>query len=105
MQPASTPAHATDADPASCLGGCGGDSGGGCADDHRAADHPAAAARSLARTPEAMAAISVGIGAIAALGGLRLALVADTPVGPSIVVVACAAFALTRLLGLRPGWR
>ncbi len=48
---------------------------------------PAAAARSLARTtPEAMAAISVGIGAIAALGGLRLALVADTPVGPSIVL-------------------
>ncbi len=54
---------------------------------------PAAAARSLARTPEAMAALSVGAAALAALGGLQLALWLDTPVGPSIVCVAVTLFA------------
>lgn len=54
---------------------------------------PAAAARGLSRTPETMAALSAGIGAVAALGGLGLALRLDTPVGPSIVVLAVALFA------------
>lgn len=60
---------------------------------------PAAAARSVARTPEQMAGAAVAIGAVSALGGLGLAFRADTPVGPSIVVVALGLFALTQ--GLR----
>jgi zinc transport system permease protein len=51
---------------------------------------PAAAARALARTPEAMAAVAVAIGAMAALAGLALSWHLDTPTGPSIVVVAAA---------------
>tara|TARA_R100000322_G_scaffold117349_14_gene75759 strand:- start:6019 stop:6819 length:801 start_codon:yes stop_codon:yes gene_type:complete len=53
---------------------------------------PAAAARGLSRTPEAMAGWAVVIGIGAALGGLALSYGADTPTGPSIVVVAAAAF-------------
>lgn len=65
---------------------------------------PAAAARSFARTPEGMAALATAIGAVSALGGLRLALWLDTPVGPSIVVVAAAIFAASTLTGrLRAG--
>ena len=59
---------------------------------------PAAAARPLARTPEAMAAIAAGIGALAALGGLGASFQWDTPTGPSIVSVAAGAFVLTSLL-------
>ncbi|HUF85933.1 MAG TPA: metal ABC transporter permease [Thermohalobaculum sp.] len=59
---------------------------------------PAAAARPLARTPEAMAAAAALIGAVAVLAGLRLAWVADTPAGPSIVVAALALFLLSNLL-------
>ena len=58
---------------------------------------PAAAARPLARTPEAMALLAAGIGAAATVIGLRAALVLDTPAGPSIVCVAAIAFALTSL--------
>lgn len=53
---------------------------------------PAAAARSLARGPEAMAVIAAGLGSLAALGGLGLSLLADTPAGPSIVCVAALFF-------------
>jgi len=60
---------------------------------------PAASARNLARTPEAMAAIATGIGAVAALGGLWLSLTLDSPVGPSIVCVASAIFAATAVSG------
>jgi zinc transport system permease protein len=60
---------------------------------------PAAAARSFARTPEEMAAWAVILGGVAALGGLWLAFRLDSPVGPSIVVVAIAIFALAQ--GLR----
>jgi zinc transport system permease protein len=60
---------------------------------------PAAAARSLARTPEAMAALSMLLGAGAALGGLFMAIRLDTPVGPSIVCVAVAIFAALMLVG------
>jgi len=55
---------------------------------------PAAAARGMARNPEVMAGLAVVIGAVSALGGLGLALQLDTPVGPSIVVVAVGIFAL-----------
>ena len=59
---------------------------------------PAAAARPLARTPEAMVLAAALIGAAAALGGLRLAWVADTPAGPSMVVVALGLFLVSNLL-------
>ncbi len=60
---------------------------------------PAAAARPFARTPEGMAAMATGIGAFAALAGLRLSLWLDTPVGPSIVCVAAGVFALATIGG------
>lgn len=53
---------------------------------------PPAAARSLARTPEQMAIFSALIGMIAVIGGLLLSYLADTPAGPSVVVVATALF-------------
>jgi len=59
---------------------------------------PAAAARPLARTPEAMVLAAALIGAAAALGGLRVAWVADTPAGPSMVVVALGLFLVSNLL-------
>lgn len=60
---------------------------------------PAAAARSLAQTPERMAVAAMGIGAASALGGLWMAVRLDTPVGPSIVCVAVAAFAVLTTVG------
>jgi zinc transport system permease protein len=59
---------------------------------------PAAAARRLAHTPESMAMIAAGIGALAVAGGLGAAVAADTPAGPTIVVAALALF----LIGLIP---
>ncbi|MGV6849561.1 MAG: metal ABC transporter permease [Marinibacterium sp.] len=56
---------------------------------------PAAAARPLVRTPEAMALVAALIGAAAALGGLWGAYLFDTPTGPSIVCAAAVLFALT----------
>jgi zinc transport system permease protein len=58
---------------------------------------PAATARSFARTPEAMAALTIAIGAAAGIGGLALSLWQDTPAGPSIIVVAAGLFALASL--------
>ena len=60
---------------------------------------PAAAARGLARSPEAMAVFASLIGGLAVLGGLLASLRFDTPAGPSIVVAAAAAFAVSALLG------
>lgn len=60
---------------------------------------PAAAARNLARTPEAMAAIAAAIGVISAIAGLRGAYILDTPAGPSIVCVAAILFAILSLVG------
>ncbi len=60
---------------------------------------PAAAARPLARTPEAMALMAALLGGISALGGLWAAFVLDTPTGPSIVCVAAVLFALTNTIG------
>jgi zinc transport system permease protein len=51
---------------------------------------PAAAARSLARTPEAMAVGAVAAGAAAVLGGLWGSLHLDAPAGPAIVLAALA---------------
>lgn len=59
---------------------------------------PAAAARCLARTPEAMALIAAAIGAVSAIAGLQGAYVFDTPAGPSIVCVASILFVLFNLL-------
>ena len=60
---------------------------------------PAAAARGLARSPEAMAVLAVLIGAAASLGGLQLSLWQDTPAGPSIVAAAAVLFALSAMFG------
>ncbi|WP_415919614.1 metal ABC transporter permease [Tateyamaria sp. SN6-1] len=60
---------------------------------------PAAAARGLARTPEAMAMISACIGAVSAIAGLRAAYILDTPAGPSIVCVAAILFAAFNVIG------
>ena len=43
-----------------------------------------------------MAIAAMGMGIVSALAGLALAFRLDTPVGPTIVCVAVAAFALTR---------
>jgi zinc transport system permease protein len=62
---------------------------------------PAAAARSLARTPEAMAVAAVAIGALAVVGGLLASLRLDTPAGPSIVAVAAMIFVVSLPLAYR----
>ena len=62
---------------------------------------PAAAARNLARTPEAMAMIAAVIGGVSAVAGLRAAYVFDAPAGPSIVCVAAFLFAGLGLVGWR----
>ena len=58
---------------------------------------PPAAARPLARTPEAMALIAALVGAVAAPLGIGGALWTDAPAGPCIVLAAAALFALTGL--------
>ncbi len=60
---------------------------------------PAAAARRVAGTPEAMAALAAAAGAVAVLGGLAASLAWDTPAGPSIVAAAAALFALSQAAG------
>ena len=62
---------------------------------------PAAAARGLAKTPEAMALVAAVIGSISAIAGLQGAYVFDTPAGPSIVCVAAILFAALNLFGWR----
>lgn len=62
---------------------------------------PAAAARSLSRTPEAMAGWAVGIGSLAVAAGLAGSLAYDTPAGPSIVVAAFALFLLSLVRAAR----
>ena len=62
---------------------------------------PPAAARSLARTPEAMALVAAAIGGVSAVAGLRAAYLLDTPAGPSIVCVAALLFAGFSLAGWR----
>jgi len=62
---------------------------------------PAAAARSLARTPEAMAVTAGLIGTLSVVAGLRGAFHLDTPAGPSIVCVAALCFAGLSLVTTR----
>lgn len=56
---------------------------------------PAATARALARTPEAMAVWAVILGALSVVAGLWASLAFDTPAGPSIVAASAALFALS----------
>lgn len=58
---------------------------------------PAATARRFAQTPEHMALLSVGLGALSALAGLRAALIFDIPVGPAIICSAAILFGLGTL--------
>ncbi len=58
---------------------------------------PAAAAAPLARSPERMVVISALISSVSVLGGLWMSWEADTPAGPSIIVVAAIIFVLTAL--------
>ena len=60
---------------------------------------PAAAARAIARGPEAMAMLASALGALACLLGLSLSLWQDTPAGPSMVAAATGIFALAALCG------
>ena len=66
---------------------------------------PAAAARRLARTPEAMAVLAAVIGSAAVSGGLAMSLEWDTPAGPSAVVVALAIFIVMIAWPRRPAGR
>ena len=59
---------------------------------------PAAAARGMARTPEAMAAIAAAIGILATIAGLGASYHWDTPAGPSIVSAAALAFVFAAAL-------
>ena len=63
---------------------------------------PAAAARRLARTPEAMTVIAAILGCIAVAAGLWGSLQWDTPTGPSVVVAATLLFVVGLLV---PGAR
>lgn len=58
---------------------------------------PAAAARPLAQTPEAMAIMAAGIGAAGAAGGLAASYHLDAPSGPMIVVTLFVVFCLAGL--------
>lgn len=59
---------------------------------------PAAAARAVVRSPEAMAFGAAGVGALAAVGGLGLSYQMDTPAGPSIVCAAAVLFLALNLV-------
>ena len=56
---------------------------------------PAAAARLIARGPEAMAGFATLFGVIAAIGGLYAARAFGTPAGPSIICFAAAIFCVS----------
>ena len=62
---------------------------------------PAATARRVAQTPEAMAGWAAVAGTLAVLGGLYASLRLDTPAGPSIVVASTLLFLLTGLIKVR----
>ena len=56
---------------------------------------PAATARRLTRTPEAMAAAASALGVVAVLAGLGASLLWDAPASPAIVLAAALLFALS----------
>ena len=59
---------------------------------------PAAAARNLARSPEAMAIVAALIGAFAATVGIVISIFVNAPVGPAIVTSALSVFILSQVL-------
>ncbi|MBM3584539.1 MAG: hypothetical protein FJX36_08990 [Alphaproteobacteria bacterium] len=59
---------------------------------------PAAAARSFARTPEAMAVLASLLGVAAVVLGLAFSVLVDAPSGPAIVCVATVLFAIARVI-------
>jgi len=59
---------------------------------------PAASARAVTKSPEAMAVGAAIIGAASACGGLWMSYTMDTPAGPSIVCVAAVFFAASNLM-------
>ena len=61
---------------------------------------PAAAARRVVQTPEAMAIVAALIGALSVIAGLAGSYYWDTPAGPSIVLAAAAMFGLFYALPL-----
>ena len=64
---------------------------------------PAAAARRVAATPEAMALMAAAIGCAAVGGGVGASVAWDTPAGPSIVVAATAVFVAALMVPARGG--
>ncbi len=62
---------------------------------------PPAAARPFARTPEAMAVLAAGIGALSAVSGVAISWQLDTPTGPSIVSAAAFIFAVSQIASRR----
>lgn len=60
---------------------------------------PAAAARPFSNTPERMAMLAALTGIAAALGGLWLAFIFDTPAGPTIVCLSAVFFAVSATYG------
>jgi len=56
---------------------------------------PAAASRRLTYTPEQMALVASLLGCLSVLGGLSASFFWDTPVGPSVVLVASSLFLLS----------
>jgi len=63
---------------------------------------PAAAARRLASTPEAMALLAAAVGVLSVLGGLWASFWLDVPSGPAIVVASSVVFLVVVML---PGRR
>jgi zinc transport system permease protein len=59
---------------------------------------PPACARTFARTPESMATMASIVGCLAVCGGITASWYRDTPAGPSIVVMACVLFVISRLV-------
>ena len=62
---------------------------------------PAAAARPLSKTPEAMTFVAGTIGIGSVLAGVWGSYYYDTPTGPTIVCVAAVVFALSNLAAIR----
>jgi zinc transport system permease protein len=62
---------------------------------------PAATARRVARTPEAMAMLAGLAGTVAVLAGIAASLTWDVPTGPAIVLAAGGLFAISAALPRR----
>lgn len=63
---------------------------------------PASAARNIARSPENMAVLAVGIGCLSVIFGLGLAYYHDTPAGPSIAATSVVLFLVSMIARWRP---